>query len=231
MPTRIGRARMEKRTKRPWNCQNALSGLRGNYMEPINPHGRITLVGKTGVGKTELARSLLHRMATAAERHRNRSYRIFVLATKPIPPHKAQDFTPAHFPNTTYSEFSRLEDFPKQTGRVIVWKPREEDGQRDPEHYAWFFRRIFFLGKPAQVFVDELGELTEGMSGRRVPAFYHKMCAQGRGLDIGISSGIQDPVYIPREILTQNDMLFAFRLQNPNDRKKLADTFVPQFLI
>lgn len=170
-------------------------------------------------------------MARSAETHRNRTYRVFILATKPIPANKEQDFAPEHFPGTTYSEFSKLEDMAKATGRVVVWKPREAEGQRTPEHYAAFFRQIFFLGKPAQVFVDELGELTEGLSGRRVPRFYRSMYTQGRGLDIGISSGIQDVVYIPREILTQADVIHVMQLDAEPDRVKLAKSFGKQLLI
>ena len=197
----------------------------------INPHGRLTFAGKTGRGKTGLSRNILHRMARSAEAHQNRTFRIFILATKPIPANKEQDFASEYFPGTSYSEFTRLEDMAKSTGRVVVWKPQEQEGQRTPEHYAEFFRQVFFLGKPAQVFIDELGELTQGLSARRVPRYYHSMYTQGRGLDIGISSGIQDPVFIPREILTQADIIHVMQLQGEPDRKKLAASFGKQLLI
>lgn len=92
--------------------------------------------------------------------------------------------------------------------------------------YEEFFNRIWFRSertrRPATVYVDEANAVTEYRANGG-PFSFKRCYTEGAGLNLGVWAGCQDPVFLQREMLSQQDHLLIFRVQRIGDRKKLSE--------
>lgn len=89
-----------------------------------------------------------------------------------------------------------------------------------------FFGRIYYRSertlRPATVYIDEVNHVTE-FKANGGPFSFRRCYTEGAGLKLGVWAGCQDPVYLQREMLSQQDHLLIFRIQRPKDRRLLSE--------
>lgn len=94
------------------------------------------------------------------------------------------------------------------------------------EGFGDFFERIYWRTErtkaPGMIFVDEVNAVTN-FRPNGGPASFRRCFTEGEGLGLGMMAGCQDPVNLQREMLSQLDHLFAFRIQRDGDRKLLSN--------
>lgn len=175
----------------------------------ISPSEHVSIVGKTGSGKTVLARRLLKGMSDAA-------------ATLPfyypiiILDNKGSLKTFAGFGK----RIRKLKDLKKQLREgepIIVYSPTEAEQTR--AYYEGFFKYLYNLNKPLLVYVDELALVGHG---NNTPEYYEKFRKQGRERLQTLWAATQNPVFVNHDFFSNADHFFIFDLILKADREKMA---------
>lgn len=162
----------------------------------IKANDRVLLAGKTGSGKTWLAEHLL-----------NRVERLVVIDSKGSLGHWRLD-EPG---DRDWRAFEQGEP-----GRYRILPPISDNPQ---VYYEALFEKLYGIGNLI-VYMDEAYAVTP--QGARPGKWLSALYTRGRELGIGTWSSTQRPAWIPGFLISEADVLIVFRLQLPEDRKKLA---------
>ncbi len=175
----------------------------------ISPADRVSVVGKTGSGKSVLVKRLLKAMEKEAQKL-NFYYPIIILDNKGSP--------------KTFQGFGKrikkLKDLKPSLAKgltIIVYSPQE--AERNVHYYAGFFEYLYKLNEPMLVYVDEFTLLGKG---ENIPEYVEKFYKQGRERLQALWGATQNPVYLPHDFLSQADHYFVFDLLNKADRERIA---------
>lgn len=170
----------------------------------IEPTERALLVGRTGCGKSTLARSLLVTMP-------------YVVVIDPKGEFDLPDGKPISDPN----------DLSKIRGgdpRPILYRP-------DPQFcvpaifdsvFRWVYER-----RNCTLYVDELFAV---MRNGIAPHYLQAVLTRGRSLKIRTLAATQRPFRIPLEILSESEHRFMFELNLQDDKKRMAELIGPEAL-
>jgi energy-coupling factor transporter ATP-binding protein EcfA2 len=109
----------------------------------------------------------------------------------------------------------------------IVYAPHFQE--QDLDHYnsllKWIYQR-----ENTTLWVDEMMEVSP--SAHKYPEYIKALYTRGRSKDVGVWACAQRTLDIPAIILANTTHFFVFDLNQPQDRKKMADsTGVPEFQI
>lgn len=175
----------------------------------ISPSEHVSIVGKTGSGKTVLARRLLKGMEEAAE-SLPFYYPIVILDNKGS--------------LKTFAGFGKrirkLKDLKKELREgtpIIVYSPKEDEQTR--AYYEGFFKYLYNLNQPLLVYVDELALIGHGND---TPEYYEKFRKQGRERLQTLWAATQNPVFVNHDFFSNADHFFIFDLILKADREKMA---------
>lgn len=106
--------------------------------------------------------------------------------------------------------------FPK-----IVFQPRVEEipDLNDLTHADTFFRWVYYRENMI-VYVDEI----YGVTGpRQIPFYLKAILTRGRERGITCMMATQRPAEIPQFVLSESEYFYVFRLQMPQDKKRIRD--------
>lgn len=181
----------------------------------IDANSRTFITGKTGSGKTYFAKELL--------KSANRLI-VFDIKNNLSEP---MNLVPAKR-KENWRKFLRGYDI-----RLQVTAP--VGTYNDFEFYHEWFRRAF-IAADCVVYIDEL--LGVLRSPQDLPMWLKYLYTRGRepvykrgrivSGNIGIVASTQRPSHIPVFCMTESENFFIFQLQNPDDRKKVADYTSPE---
>lgn len=176
----------------------------------IKPQDRVSVVGRTGSGKTTLLREILRYWIDATRSFTD--YHIVILDNK-----KDGDFDGMGKKFTRLKQLSKLWD----DNRVLIYEPHEEEqlGKEESPFLNGFFRWLRLTGEPLLLVIDELASVANG---NKVSPEYELLMKQGRGKSQAIWAGVQNPVYVPHDFLSNANHFFVFDLLQESDRRKMA---------
>lgn len=173
--------------------------LSGNGSETIQASDRVAFVGRTGSGKTYLARGLL------------RGVRRLVVFDP-----KGTLRTGWNLKDWNFFQAQKL-----RMGRPCrIRVPAPLDGNWEP-----FFEACYNAGN-VTVYIDEAYGVLSA-PGARPGRYLNALYTRGRELNIGTWAATQRPAWIPLVMLSEADWLFVFRLQLVEDRKRLSQIIGP----
>lgn len=173
---------------------------------------RMAIFGRSGSGKSYLARSLLA-IYGAGERYPV-AYRGFLVIIDPN----------GNFEWPGAREVDTPEEVePSKRHPVVLYRPSPEM-QESPEAWNEVFRRLFLLDAPLMVYIDELTAVEPLFGVRRIGGgnylgFY---LTRGRALGKGLIAVTQSPSSIPLNIIRQSEYFVAFDLPFPEDRERIT---------
>lgn len=168
----------------------------------------LSMVGKTGGGKTTVARSLLRNRVEQSKDWADGWYFIFILDTKQRGDFR--DFKDFHI-------VKKLRDLAPaaQKHRLIIYQPGRDE--KNLEHYEGFLGYCLECG-PHLLYVDELFDLIRG----GVPENYEAYMKLGRGAAQSLWQATQNPVFIPHDFFSNSTHMFVFRLKLQSARDKIV---------
>lgn len=204
-----------------------MSKVKGNFIAP-NQH--VFIAGRTGTGKTWTARKYLV------------GYKyVVVLDTKgeyewpELGFYKVEHFDKdgylirTDWINNNPEEITLVENFAdlaKVETPKIIYRPGHKE--LNQSYYNAYFEWIYFRRSCISL-TDEAMSVSPNPS--VIPEWYVACLTRGRELGIGIWSLSQRPAGIAQVIISESNHIFAFDLNMPQDRKKLAEvTGAPEFL-
>lgn len=163
---------------------------------------RLTVIGKTGSGKSKVALACLDTM-----------HNVIVIDPK----HEIE--RAGYVVMTTEKELERAGTTP-EFDRVIFRPPVDWEKEDWNRFFLWVYKR-----RNTVVYVDEVSTIDD--NAHAYPK-YQKICyVQGRSMNIGMWATNQDPVSIPRFILSQAEHLIIFYQSMPDYQRyidELAET-------
>jgi len=171
---------------------------------------RALIVGQTGSGKTAFASWLIMRVPTAP---------IFIYDTKIEP--KFDKLVPNKVVSTVEEAQKLLHD--ETIDYIIVRPPDELLGKPEElDEYLWYHYQHFHH---TVAFIDELYTFHNNGRGFRG---LQALLSRGRSKGITTIGCTQRPVAISRLCITEAQKVYAFKLGDRQDRKRLADV-IPNF--
>lgn len=192
----------------------------------VEPDWHQAIVGTTGSGKTTLLRVMAAGWAAKLNMDRTPSYyKIFILDTK----HEG-DF------DGLGDKVETMQEALTAQSRIVVYSPNDEED--DAAHYELFLRLLWdrwlsvdgTLNKtrvPTVVVIDELSALeishqTKSLILKGQKHYWGRIMARGRSSKFVLWNATQSPVYNPEAFLRLAHQWFCFRLDDQNDRDKMA---------
>lgn len=178
-------------------------------MFKISPSDRVSIVGKTGSGKTYLARRLLSGMALEAKKLPF-YYPVIILDNK------------GHM--ETFRGFGkRIRRLKNLKGALVSSVPiityTPDETEQNEKYYTGFFDFLYKLNMPMLVYVDELALVGKGND---MPESYEKFMKQGRERMQSLWAATQNPVFVAHDFFSNADHFFIFDLMLETDRNKMA---------
>lgn len=168
-------------------------------MKPItiSRDSRTLVVGKTGSGKTTLARVFLQSID-----------RLIVIDSKfTIDPGEWQA--------------DKIETLPQELPDQFRYIVRSDDPQSLGEKLIRFSDYVIYIDELYAIFTSA-GSASPGWRG---------LWTRGREYRIAVWAGVQRPVKIPLETISEADHYFCFRLSWPEDRRRMSEVMgvtIPQ---
>lgn len=193
----------------------------------IEPSWHQAIVGMTGSGKTTLLKAMVQSYATLLNRRNTPYYyKIYILDTKHY-----GDFD--GFGTHYDSLVDVLQDV---SSRIIVYEPNELEDNH--VHYEAFIKALWERWLidpkdkrkrrvPTVIVVDELTQLeVRGASKSYIDPdrthYWAEVMKRGRASKFVLWNATQNPVRVPEDFFRNADAFFAFRLSNPDDRKRIS---------
>lgn len=167
------------------------------------PTDRALFVGMTGSGKTTLARRLLAPWQ-------------YVVAIDG----KSTLHWPGWSRQTSIERAVKLN--PATNPRIIVAPSHAElqDGPSLSLLFTWLYERRNTL-----VYIDEIYSIASGSSADSIPDSLLAILTRGRERRTPLWGATQRPMFIPTVFLSEAEHAYLFRLQAPQDRKKVGDFY------
>lgn len=199
----------------------------------VEPDWHQAIVGTTGSGKTTLLRMLIASYGAKMDMERKPLYyKIWVLDTK-----QNGDFEGIG----THYEHAEEAIQDKQS-RIVVYSPSADED--DYVYYELFVKLIWErwmvdptkrnkVRVPAVIVVDELGMLeipqrNKSYTDPNKTHYWSQVMKRGRGSKVILWNATQNPVWVPEDFLRLANSFFAFRLNEPADRNKMAGYMGPE---
>lgn len=156
---------------------------------------RGVIIGKTGCGKTELAKQLLV----------VRPY-VTVYDSKGL----------LRWPQ--FRRVTKFEELIRAQEPKLIYAPVHDElideGLID-RFFEWNYLR-----HNTTVYVDEVGAITHRNT---IPKYYHACLTRGRELGISVISSTQTPKLIPVFIISESERFYVFRIQHPDHAKRVEE--------
>lgn len=172
----------------------------------LKRNGRALFVGATGSGKSTLMKALLYGVPN-----------VMVIDPK-------RTFTlPERYNATITTDRTEVENW--DSSDPLIFRPGA-DIMNDPFSYDWFFYNAYER-ENTLVVVDEVYLLVK--QNNMAPG-YGAVIQLGRERGVGVWHATQRPSRIPLNIISESEDIFAFRLRNPDDQKRIADYTNPAIL-
>lgn len=169
----------------------------------IKTNERVIIVGKTGSGKTTLARYI-----TTATR------RLLVIDSKgSLGKWDLEPFDD--------EALEKLRSGGAVRARVL--RPPEDDGS----FYGHVFKAAYEAGNVV-IYIDEMFAIVP--PGSRAPEYMQACYTRGREFGIGVWSSTQRPASIPLIAISEAEHFFMFRLTLFEDRKRMSEFMSPAVL-
>lgn len=175
----------------------------------------VAIVGPTGSGKSVLGLALCTIIASRQATD-GRPARVVVLATKP------RDRT------VSALGWPRITEWPPGYGQehVIVWpRPRDPETRaaRQSRAFARVMRAIYTEGGQT-VYIDEVSYFErKPPNGLGLAALIEEFWQSARSLDLTLIAGTQRPRHVTLSMWSEPTWLFAFRLEDENDLKRVGE--------
>lgn len=160
----------------------------------------VFIAGRTGTGKTYLTRKYLAGYE-----------RVWVLDTKGTLEWR-------EVPKDQQVTITRLVDLKAVNVPKVIYKPEPEEMLE--EFYNAFFKAAYFA-RNLIVWIDEAMSVCP--SPHKIPEYYKAILTRGRELKVSAWSLTQRPTGIPQIIISESTHIFAFDLNMPQDRAKIAE--------
>jgi len=170
----------------------------------IQSNSRVFICGMTGSGKTHFVKKTFLPFLPRVVFHDYKCENHDLIRTL--------HFTPA----TTPPELVWLLQHNKKR---IIYQPGEFEKQNEEREDFDSVCRILYRTANLTFVVDEVGSCVERKGDS---PWFDNMLRLGRGRGIGVFSLTQRPAWIPREIITESEFKFMFRLQEDLDCKKVG---------
>ena len=165
----------------------------------IRRNGRALFVGATGSGKSTLMKALLYGTDHVAIIDPKRTFTL-----------------PDAYNATITADREFVESW--EGPEPIIYRPGSEI-MTDPFAADWFFWWAYNR-QNTLVVVDEVALLVR--QNNMAPGY--AACIQmGREIGVGVWHATQRPSRIPINVISESEDIFAFRLRNPDDQKRIAD--------
>lgn len=162
----------------------------------VKASNRVLIAGKTGSGKTYLARQLLLNVQ-----------RLILIDSKGTL-NNWQDNTlnKRNWRNFVKGDIGRFRLQPPIVDNPFNW-------------YENLFERLYYL-KNFTLYIDEIYGVIP--PGQRIGKWLNALITRGREKNIGVWGSTQRPTWIPLSFISEVDYLFVFQLQLASDRQRLA---------
>jgi len=125
-----------------------------------------------------------------------------------------------------FTVVERLKNLETVETQKIIYAPHFEE--QDQEHYEALLKWVYQRERTT-LWIDELMEVCP--SAMRYPLHIKACYTRGRSKNVGVWACAQRTLDIPAIVLANTTHFFVFDLNQPQDRKKMADsTGVPEFM-
>lgn len=161
----------------------------------IQPNERVAFLGKTGSGKTYLAKA-----------YAGGFQNVLVLDTKGT-------FTWDKVP-----VIKKFDELRKVGSGKFIYRPI--DSEMNEDYYDAFFEFVYKRTQTVAL-VDELAQVMD--SATDILPNWKNIMQRGRELNVGIFNCSQRPKMIPKMVLSESEHTFCFRLKLEDDRKHMAE--------
>lgn len=121
--------------------------------------------------------------------------------------------------NEDYEVVGSLEAVKKSEYRKIIYVPPYNE--QEPEYYNELCRYVYEEGN-TRLWVDELMLFADGTFTNKIP-FFKAILVSGRARSSTLLCCTQRPMGIPAITIANSQHFFVFRMNNEQDRKKMAD--------
>lgn len=178
----------------------------------------VAIVGPTGSGKSVLALTLLTERGKRLASDR-RPTRIAILANK----NRDKTMTKLGWPR-----LKRRDEWPPGYAKeqCVVWPPYG-DAKQAPGRQKPVFEHVIVEASASGnqiIYVDEVAYFTEKPpEGLNMGPLMGQMLATGRSSGLSVFGATQRPRRVPVSLWTESTWLFAFRLRDREDIRRVAD--------
>jgi hypothetical protein len=165
----------------------------------LGPNDRGALIGKTGSGKTTLARFLVEDPRKP-----------WSVSWNPKNSDAIKEWT-------NQTEVSSLRALMDSDDQRLIYTPdpfHAEDEYTQTEFFTWIYER-----KNTRLYIDEATQIKYG--GTRIPRFLNAVLNRGRERGISTLTATQRPASIPMNVLSESEHFYIFKVLLPQDRARI----------
>lgn len=117
-----------------------------------------------------------------------------------------------------FQRFTVLQQLAESRHSKLIYAPNHRELQDEAtkeKFFEWVYNR-----QNTTLYVDEVYAVT---SRGYIPHYYHACLTRGREMGISVFSSTQRPMLIPQVILSESEHYYVFRLQLPQDKKRIRE--------